>query len=922
MRRNPTAVRRWIAVAFAAFAVSGDTAGTAPWTVLGPPGGGIAGVAIDPSDANVAYTKDTGINRTVDGGATWTPLVLDVRVTDLAFDPANSQTLYVSGMDSLGEGGVYKSADQGATWSRLTLPPGASGHGVRSLTAGTTPGVLLAGLDSRGGLLRSTDGGTSWTTNTSVVTLSQPDVLQLAFQPGSALVVYALIGEQFLGNNSLLRSNDGGASWAPTSLGASAPATMFVTGLSIFLAGQSGALRSDDGGFSAVGLGNFTGERRIVADAAGSRVWLASTDGVRVSNDAGATWVLAPTLPLTDLAVASNATTLYASTTENGVLRSNDAGATWGPTAGINALFPYDVAIDATAPGTIYAATMDAGVKKSTDGGATWSTANTGLAMPCASQIEVDPLNPSVLYVVAIDGIYKSTDGAQHWTLIWTAPASYSIELIAADPDHSGTVLASTTWGLYRTTDGGATWTKVGSHDIRGQAIAFAGNQSSIVYVGGGAKVWRSADNGVTWASLPTGFPASYVSAGRTFPFIVYALGVDPNDADVVYAGTNGPGVFKTTDGGQTWNAMNAGLIQRDVRAFAFDSGNSHIVYLSTEGMGGVWRSSDAAAHWAPFSDGLVSAASKVIFPLVADMSPPFIIYGGSRAGVITYAFAPPRLAIQAADAIGVEGTQLRTAGSFVDPDADPISVAASIGEVLDNGDGSWTWTVQPKDNVVAQSVVVTATDSHGATATQTFAYTAANAVPVLAPPSVDVTGCGVSLSFSFVDAGVLDTHAGTIEWGDGTSTLFDQSPVASSHVYEDGLNAHTITATVADDDGGVAVATIAAIGTGNSPSGFETPVRDGDAYHAGRVLPLKLSVASCGGVRVTDLSPRVMLTRLGPGGGVIDLPAGNSGDRMRAAGGQYVYQLSTKNLDPGVYRIAAVDPSFVAAAQVTIVLR
>jgi hypothetical protein len=173
---------------------------------------------------------------------------------------------------------------------------------------------------------------------------------------------------------------------------------------------------------------------------------------------------------------------------------------------------------------------------------------------------------------------------------------------------------------------------------------------------------------------------------------------------------------------------------------------------------------------------------------------------------VIRYKFVPPVASVQPSNAVGVEGSPVSSFGSFTDPDGDPMTIAASAGALHDNGDGSWTWQTVPPDDVTARPVVVTATDSHGAKTTEAFTYTAVNAPPILSPLSLTSTAAGASLSFSFTDPGVLDTHTGTIAWGDGTSTAFGESPVTAAHAY--GLGTFTITVTVRDNDGGVATAT------------------------------------------------------------------------------------------------------------------
>jgi photosystem II stability/assembly factor-like uncharacterized protein len=65
-------------------------------------------------------------------------------------------------------------------------------------------------------------------------------------------------------------------------------------------------------------------------------------------------------------------------------------------------------------------------------------------------------------------------------------------------------------------------------------------------------------------------------------------LVIDPETPSVIYAGTSG-GVFMTTDGGENWTSILAGMFHHNVTSLALDAHNSKIVYAGTEG-GGVFR--------------------------------------------------------------------------------------------------------------------------------------------------------------------------------------------------------------------------------------------------------------------------------------------------------------------------------------------
>ena len=77
---------------------------------------------------------------------------------------------------------------------------------------------------------------------------------------------------------------------------------------------------------------------------------------------------------------------------------------------------------------------------------------------------------------------------------------------------------------------------------------------------------------------------------------LVQALAIDPANPSIVYAGTLGGGVFKSTNGGANWAEFNAGLTNTEVRALAIDPTNPSILYAGTDG-DGVFKSTDSGAN-------------------------------------------------------------------------------------------------------------------------------------------------------------------------------------------------------------------------------------------------------------------------------------------------------------------------------------
>src|SRR5262249_29999223 len=93
-----------------------------------------------------------------------------------------------------------------------------------------------------------------------------------------------------------------------------------------------------------------------------------------------------------------------------------------------------------------------------------------------------------------------------------------------------------------------------------------------------------------------------YAQVGGGLEGSVVALAIDPHTSTTLYAGTGG-GVYKSTDGGRQWTAMNTGLADRNVEVVVIDPHTPTILYAGT--YGGVFKSSDGGGSWIPINTGL-----------------------------------------------------------------------------------------------------------------------------------------------------------------------------------------------------------------------------------------------------------------------------------------------------------------------------
>lgn len=172
---------------------------------------------------------------------------------------------------------------------------------------------------------------------------------------------------------------------------------------------------------------------------------------------------------------------------------------------------------------------------------------------------------------------------------------------------------------------------------------------------------------------------------------------------------------------------------------------------------------------------------------------------------------------------------RVTNSGTFQDVLADTVTLAASIGTIVDNGDGTWSWsldTTNPGSAIPGSATVtVTATDSDVATSSATFVATdEEDSGPTIDALVTDATfedkageNEAVTLSGAFSGSS-LDTHSVRIDWGDGTVVTTGVDELAGTfgaeHVYGQG-GVFKVTVTLSDDDGLSTVASIESVVSG-----------------------------------------------------------------------------------------------------------
>jgi photosystem II stability/assembly factor-like uncharacterized protein len=576
----------------------------------------IHSVFVDPQDADVVYVglmdvqnegfeaSDRCLLKTEDGGATWAPLYLpgtDAMVNVIG-RAAGDDALYV------GTGGtVYVSEDGGESWTWIG-PPGRNGD-MRDIAVDPWDTDVLYLPRRAHGIVKSTDGGATWTPinqgllNVSISLLDVPDV------PGSG-TVYAT----GVSGEGLFKTTDRGANWTNVSGG---------------------------------GITHPWADELVVNPHDPETIWyVADVAEVFETTDAGQTWekivdtygdgfrfgsvrALAP--------APSDPDVMYAVKDGFGLFKTADGGQSWRFLHQSEVDYTYTIAVHPTDPDVVYSGYNPkpfqdwAMVRRSTDGGLSWQTA---LTLPHSSgitSVAIDPSDPDTVYAGSVGeeggAVYVSRDGGDTWSQLndhFTMATVWGQPQLVVDPRDPSTAYVGT-WlaGTWKTSDAGATWTLLDDAPVSATSLAVDRQDPDTLYLSDrtAPKVWRSVDGGATWEAI-----ADFSADGAFLLNRVLVSG------DALYAATFGPTVhggklYTSTDAGATWSDITGGL-PRSVLDVALDPADPSVVYVTTH-IYGAYKSTDGGATW----DEMATFPDIGAYDIEVDPVDPAVLYTCGMGG-------------------------------------------------------------------------------------------------------------------------------------------------------------------------------------------------------------------------------------------------------------------------------------------------
>jgi len=560
----------------------------------------IGRIVVDPRDSNTVFVAaqgplwraggERGLYKTTDGGETWTN-TLEISehtgVNEVWIDPSNPEVLYASSyqrrrrtwtlIDGGPESAIYKSSDNGDSWTKLTQGLPTSDMGKIGLAVSpVNPRVIYAVIESiadKGGFYRSEDAGASWERRSDYVSGSPQYYNEIFADPHDVDRVYSM-------DTWMQVTEDGGASFSA------------VPETSKHVDNHALWIDPDD-------------VDHLVAGCDG---------GAYESFDRGANWVFKANLPITQfykITVDDDSPfyNVYGGTQDNSTLggptrTTSTHGITnsdWRVVVGGDGFQPR------TEPGNpdiVYSEWQNGGLvrydrknRETVDIQPQPEIGEDGSRWNWDSPLIISPHSPQRLYYAA-QRIYRSDDRGDSWT-----PVSPDLtrQLDRNTLEIMGKVWSVDTVAKNRSTSYFGNVVSL-AESLEVEGLLYAGTDDGLVQV--------SEDGGATWRRVDT-FPGvpdmSYVAD----------LVASEHDGDTVFAafdahkdGDFKPYLLKSTDRGRTWSSIAGDLPERGtVYTFGQDHEQESLLFAGTEF--GVFFTVDGGGHWAQLKGGLPTIAVR-----------------------------------------------------------------------------------------------------------------------------------------------------------------------------------------------------------------------------------------------------------------------------------------------------------------------
>ena len=531
---------------------------------------GCSDLAFDPTNANIMYlatgdgeasdNNSVGLLKSIDGGTTWNPTGLSFNVAQyrtmdrVIVDPTNANNIYVATT-----AGIYKSTNAGVSFTMVL----AGSFKSMELKPGTPSTIYTCGVE----FFYSTNSGSTWTKATGFPPAANLCRMTCAVSAASPTTVYvnAGIAAPAYGEDGFYKSTNSGATFAkvstPSGFGnqewydlpvAASP----TNAQEVMIGGQTIFYRSTNGGTSwtAVAGNTHVDYHGITYEASGTTAYIASDGGAYKSTNSGASWSnINNNLAISEMygfgQSASTANLLIQGWQDNG---TNYYNGSWGSSMGGDGMLAF---ISQGNDQVMWGSQYNGSLNKSTSGPTGFSS---------------------------MSGISESCPWVTEWN---------------EDPVAFGTVYAGAA-NVWKAS--GSTFTKLGNvagtSTVQITAIAVAPSNTQIMWTAKGGQLYKSLNGGTAW-SLISALPGGSISDIVCHPTNVNKVWVSMSG----FSAKNK--VFRTADQGVTWTNISSSIPNISVNCMEIDKNGTDAVYIGTD-VGCFFRDASMTV-WQPFCNGL-----------------------------------------------------------------------------------------------------------------------------------------------------------------------------------------------------------------------------------------------------------------------------------------------------------------------------
>jgi photosystem II stability/assembly factor-like uncharacterized protein len=476
-------------------------------------------------------------------------------------------------------GGVFASADNGATWAPANK--GLLSNYVQELIV-CEKSALLA-CDE--GVFVSNDLGASWS-------LPKPGLPKYV----NSMAVYG--NSVFAGTYEgvIFVTQDKGVNWKPLTSIKKTPWRLAVTATHIFAGSDCLFISADRGVTWSIDKTVFAAMGPNSLAVNGKTIFAGSTKGLYLSQDNGAGWTqvknLSGSVSVFAVPAAGINPTLIFARAENGLFVSADNGVNW--TAAANSdLNRFTITTIAAGPGGLFAGTdfSGGGIYLSTDRGIHWSARNKGFINSSVWKLFANGTN---IFALSNGHIFNSVNNGTDWTRTDKGLADAFVYTLFFSGKN---IIAGSDKGrLFSSTDNGATWisSKLPTEREFTQ-ISNLASEGKFLYAGTSEGFFVSADNGANWKAANNGLNIN----------LLEAMAVSDNHIVVATQ----IGIFLSNDHGANWTLINKTLL--NIKSLAV---MGQTFFARTPGSAGtLYSSSDNGANWSPVKINLADKGISIL---------------------------------------------------------------------------------------------------------------------------------------------------------------------------------------------------------------------------------------------------------------------------------------------------------------------